>query len=118
MVRAVGMWMVVLLTAVALLPPGAAKHCAATGRDTWGHGGGSFERDPTDAARWLEFDNDRNVKATFRQTMDTGSQVVIQDAGRRVSIVLQDGVAGINTDLGSHYEQLYKGQWPQGYDCT
>lgn len=28
----------------------------------------------------MEFDNDRNVKATFRQTMDTGSQVVIQDA--------------------------------------
>mmetsp|Transcript_81864 Transcript_81864/g.136851 ORF Transcript_81864/g.136851 Transcript_81864/m.136851 type:complete len:112 (-) Transcript_81864:742-1077(-) len=109
-------WPVKFLVSIALLAAFIdCKHCIELGKDTWRHGGGSFERD---GSNWIEYDNDMQRKATFAQTLDNGRQVLLADHDRGVSIVLQDGVAGINHNGGSQYEQLYKGSWAQGYDCT
>jgi hypothetical protein len=104
-----------LFSALLLVVLVDSKHCIELGKDTWRHGGGSFERDGTN---WIEYDNEMNKKAVFKQTLDNGRQVLIADHDRGVSIVLQDGLAGINNDGGSQYEQLYRGSWSQGYDCT
>eukprot|EP00996_Jenningsia_fusiforme_P003190 NODE_3997_length_879_cov_125.681928_g3685_i0.p1 GENE.NODE_3997_length_879_cov_125.681928_g3685_i0~~NODE_3997_length_879_cov_125.681928_g3685_i0.p1 ORF type:complete len:115 (+),score=21.57 NODE_3997_length_879_cov_125.681928_g3685_i0:64-408(+) len=95
-----------------------SKQCRPMGRDTWGHDQGTFEKEGPHSLKWTEYDNERRVKSTFTQTIDNGQQVVLNDAARGVSIVLQDGIAGINHDGGSQYQQLYKGKFVQGYDCT
>eukprot|EP00906_Rhabdomonas_costata_P024903 RCo035708 len=111
--------LLLLVVLVLRLPtPVPAKHCRLSSREVWRHDGGSFERNPEKQGEWIEFDNSRAVLARFSLVMDNGQQAVIQDAARNIHLVLQDGLAGINHDGGSQYQQLYKGGWVNEYDCT
>eukprot|EP00995_Heteronema_vittatum_P009234 NODE_4533_length_573_cov_69.646947_g3292_i0.p2 GENE.NODE_4533_length_573_cov_69.646947_g3292_i0~~NODE_4533_length_573_cov_69.646947_g3292_i0.p2 ORF type:complete len:116 (+),score=43.15 NODE_4533_length_573_cov_69.646947_g3292_i0:152-499(+) len=107
-----------LLLAFAVLALAAlcdAKHCRRMARNTWEHDKGSFEKE---GAEWIEYNDQRETVAKFMQTMDNGNQVVLHDRKRQLSIVLQDGIAGVNNDGGSQYQQLYKGHFAQGFDCS
>lgn len=113
--------------------PVSAKDCAtraAGAMMAWKHEQGSFQcvnclgaqaeavQSGTVRRRWHEYDRERHLVNSFVEEMRDGTQIVLRDEGREISILLRTDLCGIRTAGEQNFRQLYGGTFMAVVDCT